>query len=298
MSTAYSLPVILIISNDISKTSFFKKSYKGIYHLLERSDGKSGLELAKSTILDLVIIDSKIDDISIFELCREIRKIANYLETPILLMTNNLKKTFTQEALASGVSDFLNEPLDKDEIDQRLAIAFASIHRERRVFEATPKPVIPPPDDMGIIHDKAFKEFVKIRKSSELLSVLYVEVDNLKKMKETIAEEALLQLITVLQYNLRKYDILIPARPGKCIILLPKTSQRAAQVIADTIREAVKAIVFDVPLSVSIGLIALDKTSPGFATPQDFTRLIDRVEHAAEKAKKTGNTVIITSLEE
>jgi len=295
MGTAYSLPVILIISSDISKTSFFKRSYKGIYHLLERPDGKSSLELAKSTLLDLIILDTKFVDMPAFDLCRAIRKIANYLETPIFLITNNLKKTFIEEALQAGVSDFLNEPLDKQEIDQRFAVSLRTLHRQRQISEVATKPMIPPPSQEAPVRDKAFKEFVKTRKTSELLSILMIELDALDKMKPTVAEEAFFQLSFVLQHSLRKYDILIPQSPGKFIVMLPKTSKQAAHMIAEMIRSEVTRIVFETPLSASIGLVTLDH--PDIETLQDFNRLLEKLSQAVTEAKKTGNRVVITTME-
>lgn len=296
MGTAYSLPVILMISEDISKIAFFKKSYKGIYHFLERSEGKAGLELAKTTALDLILIDSTITDMQAFDLCREIRKMTHYLETPILLMTPHLKKTFIQQALEAGASDFLNEPLDKGEMDQKLAVAFRKLHPERRAFETASKPSVPLTSEKTALFDKAFQEFLKIRKSSKSLAILFLELDGLKKMKATIAEEAQLQLIPVLQHNLRKYDVLIPQAPGKCLIYLPKTSKSATQVIGETIREAVTQIPFETPLSVSIGVITLDQTSPDFTAAQDFVHLIEILIKTVDEAKKIGNTIVFTSL--
>lgn len=295
MSTAYSLPVILIISSDISKTSFFKRCYKGICHLLERPDGKTGLELVKTTLLDLIILDDKIADMPAFDICRAIRKIANYLETPIFLVTNNLKKTFIDEALQSGVSDFLNEPLDKQEIDQRFAVSLRTLHRQRQISAVAVKPILAPPSEKEPIKDKAFKEFIKARKTSALLSLLMIELDALDQMKQTVAEEALSQLSSVLQHSLRRYDILIPQGSGKFMVLLPKTSKPAAQIIAETIRFEVARVVFETPLSASIGLTTLDH--PDITTLKDFNRLLEKLSQAVFDAKKTGNHSVITTLE-
>jgi len=301
MSLTYYVPVILVIASDIYKISFFKKSYKRVYHFLERTEGKYGLGLAKNTVVNLMIIDSKIPDMAIFDLCRAIRKIPSYLETPILLITNNitnnLKKIFMQQALQAGASDFLNEPLDKNEIDQRLAVSFSKLYRERGVFTSTPKPPLLPPDEETSLEDKAFQAFIKICQTTPLVNILFIELDGLKKMKKTIAEKSLLQLISVLHHHLRKYDILIPSHSGQCLILLPNTSEETAHVMGETMREAVTEIIFENPLSVSIRLLTLNKASPPLTTIQDFAQLIDRVSKAADQAKKTSNAIVITSLD-
>jgi GGDEF domain-containing protein len=73
--------------------------------------------------------------------------------------------------------------------------------------------------------------------------------------------------------------------------MLPRTSNRAAEIIAESIRTEVLRTSFSIPLSVSIGLISLDKSAPG-STDEIFDRLIEGVMRATNEAKKTGNKIV------
>lgn len=75
------------------------------------------------------------------------------------------------------------------------------------------------------------------------------------------------------------------------MLLLPRTSNRAAEMIAETIRMEVLRTSYSIPLSVSIGLISLDKSVPGSAD-ELFDRLLEGVKRAAGEAKKTGNRIV------
>lgn len=120
MSSIYSLPAILIVSKDPTKITFLKKNLKDNYHILEEHEGKEALKVVKTTILDAIIIDSDLTDTSPFFLCVHMRSSS---EAPIFLITRNLKKKFLKMARSVGFTDFLNEPLDKSEVQQRLASA-------------------------------------------------------------------------------------------------------------------------------------------------------------------------------
>jgi diguanylate cyclase (GGDEF)-like protein len=145
----------------------------------------------------------------------------------------------------------------------------------------------------AFLGDQAIKEIAKARKTSTTISLLMIELDDFKKISETKSPKAHTHLEKVLQENLRKNDILIPQGPGKFILMLPRTSSRAAEIIAETIRTEVLRTSFSIPLSVSIGLISLDKSTPGSAT-EVFDRLLDGVMRATREAKKTGNKIVST----
>ena len=73
--------------------------------------------------------------------------------------------------------------------------------------------------------------------------------------------------------------------------MLPRTSNRAAEIIAENIRTEVLETSFSIPLSVSIGLISLEKGAPG-SLDEVFERLLEGVKLATIEAKKTGNKIV------
>ena len=60
-----------------------------------------------------------------------------------------------------------------------------------------------------------------------------IELDAFKKIPPARNAEAVAHVIEILQQKLRKNDLLIPRGPGKFMILLPKTSHRAAEIIVE-----------------------------------------------------------------
>ncbi len=263
------LPVALVVSEDISKLAALKRFLKDSFHLIERSDVKEALELLKTAHVDLIILDAKIKQGHSIETAEKLRG-AVFKDTPILLITSNIKKSFAQIALNSGITDFINEPLDKDEIEQRIAVAFKNQDRPKKISQIAQRSTSKmrssaPLTSREFLSDQAIKEIAKARKTSTNVSLLMIELDDFKKIPAAKSDKAQEHLEKVLQENLRKNDILIPQGPGKFILMLPRTSNRAAEIIAETIRMEVLRTSFSIPLSVSIGLISLDKSVPGSA---------------------------------
>jgi len=288
-------PVVLIVSEDATKISTLKRILKDSFHLIERADVKQALELLKHSRVDLVIIDAKVKKGHTIETAEEIRA-AVFRDTPILLITSNIKKSFAQVALNSGITDFINEPLDKDEVEQRIAVAFKNQDRPTRISQIAQRstPTMrssAPLTTREFLSDQAIKEIAKARKTSTIISLLMIELDDFKKIPATKSSKAQEHLEKILHENLRKNDILIPQGPGKFILMLPRTSNRAAEIIAETIRMEVLRTSFSIPLSVSIGLISLDKSVPGSAD-EVFDKLLEGVKRATSEAKKTGNKIV------
>jgi diguanylate cyclase (GGDEF)-like protein len=289
------LPIALIVSEDIRKLSILKRALKDSFHLIERSVIKAALELLKNTCVDLVILDAKMKEGHSIETAEKIRA-AVFLDTPILLITSNIKKSFAQVALHSGITDFLNEPLDKDEIEQRIAVAFKNQDRPKKITQIAQRSTPRMKSSASLsahkfLSDQAIKEIDKARKTSTIISLLMIELDDFTEIAVSKISKANAHLEKVLKENLRKNDILIPQGPGKFILMLPRTSSRAAEIIAETIRTEVLRTSFGVPLSASIGLISLDKSIPGSAN-EIFERLLEGVKRATTEAKKTGNKIV------
>ena len=291
------LPVALIVSDDRAKLTILKKTLKDAFQVMERSDKKAALELLKTVQVDLVILDASAQRGHIMETAEALRA-AVFLDTPILLITSNIRKSFAQLALGSGITDFINEPLDKDEILQRITVALKNQDRSKKISQIaqrkTPRMKSSAPlSTHEFLNDQAIKEIVKARKNSTIISLLMIELDDFNELPPSKSPKAHSHLEKVLQDSLRKNDLLIPQGPGKFILMLPRTSKRAAEIIAETIRTDVLNADSNTPLSVSIGLMSLDQSTPGSAD-KVFDRLLNNVTRAANEAKKTGNKIVST----
>lgn len=289
MKTNPLLPVALIVTSDPATAAFLHKVLRLTFQLIEREEG---LEVLETASVDIVFLDSKdMTEDDLFSTLSRYRSILGKKKTPILLITSNLKKKFAQDALRAGATDFVNRPLDEDEIEQRIAVSFQSFEITKNVLavakRSTPKAQTASSSlaNRQFLSGQAIKEIAKARENEGLVSLLVIELD------KKASEETHLHLISVLKTLLRKNDILIPQKLGKFIVLLPKTTERAAEIIAEEIRMFVESKIS--PLSVSIGLITWDHSRPIRGTAaEEFDKLVEVASQAVKEAKKTGNRII------
>lgn len=312
MSLANSLPLLLLVSKNLPTLRFFRKLCAERFYVLEASEVHAALDYAKNLTIDVVILEEKNSEIPILSLSRQIWRSKGNENVPLLLITNNLKEIYVSQAHKAGVSDFINDPLEEKEVEQRLAAALKSKHVQKKIsllgtrikrapFVASEKP---PLMQRFLLNDRALKEVAKAKKSKSPTSMLMIELDGfpevLKKKGDLVAEEILLALHSFLQERVRPQDSLFPQGGARFILLLPKTSQRASQAIAEMIRSDVSTTPFatkkgNLSLTLSIGLVSFNESSAPSADPYTaFDHLLEGVNKALEKAKKKGNSVVTT----
>ncbi len=236
-------PVILLISGDEAKIAFFKRTLKESFYLITALEGMAGKELLKNMVVDLVVIDEKLNDV--FSLSNEIRKISGCLEIPLLLLTNVLKKSFLEQAFKAGFNDFLNEPLDPEEIYQRLSVALKahSVQKKTRsVADRLKKSAVSQqPEPL----QKSFLFTEEMFRGPKPLTILMIEFTPYPADPTRFFKR-----------HLRQLDSLVPQGKNKFLILLPKTSERAGIAIADSIK---KEALSSLELVLSIGILCFDE---------------------------------------
>ncbi len=309
MQASSSIPVALVVSGDSYKSAFFKRTLKGLFYVLDAADSFTAVDWLKSIQASLIIIDEKSLATAWPILADHIRKLPGYKETPLLLITNNLKKNFLVDALSMGISDFINEPFEADEIFQRILVATESHPVAMKVSLMTKKfkkaPSAPPRNlslpQRFVITEEAIKQVANVQKKHQSLCLLLLESDNFQKTVSNIqdAEEKLISHVhQYLKSHLRDLDVLLPQGNGRFLMMLPNTSHRAAMMIAETVRKEILEAKFhfkgrEHTLSLSIGLVSLDKHSALAKSAYDqFDSLLGKVDKALLKAKQKGNKIV------
>jgi diguanylate cyclase (GGDEF)-like protein len=298
------LPRVLIVSSDAAKVAVLKKALHGHFQMIEAPSAIQALDLSLGT--DFCIVDAAIHELPALNFCRQLSSI-HEIHYPILLITSRLTKSFIADALNAGVTDFLNDPLNEKEIEQRMLIAIKSQDVQKKTaslashLKQTSSGMGAALKERFLLGDLALKEISKIRQSPHPASLLVVEVDGLSAIRqewgELAAEEVFASLTMLLHRHLRQFDQLFPQGAGKYTVLLPKTSLRAAFESAEMIRSDIDATSFStkkgrVSITVSIGLISFNEQGGAEkSTYESFDNLLGQVNRALKKAQEMGNQI-------
>jgi DNA-binding response OmpR family regulator len=114
---------ILIVEDEIGIASFLQQGLEEEgYTVLVANDGKTGLELALSQKINIILLDWILPKMTGIEVCKLIRKTDT--TTPIIFLTAKDTVQETIEGLKAGANDYIKKPFSFDELLERIKIHF------------------------------------------------------------------------------------------------------------------------------------------------------------------------------
>lgn len=114
---------ILIVEDETGIANFLQQGLEEEgYSILVANDGKSGLELALSQKVNVILLDWILPQMTGIEVCKSIRRTDT--TTPIIFLTAKDTVQETIEGLKAGANDYIKKPFSFDELVERIKIHF------------------------------------------------------------------------------------------------------------------------------------------------------------------------------
>ncbi len=102
-------------SNSIRDMVSFTLKSAG-YQTVEAKDGREGLSKAQAGSFDLVISDVNMPNMDGITLCAELRKLANFKFTPILMLTTESSTDMKMRGKSDGATGWLVKPFNPEKL--------------------------------------------------------------------------------------------------------------------------------------------------------------------------------------
>lgn len=132
------------------------------YDLLQYRSGEEAVRDVNLTRLDLIIIDTKLNDMNGLDVCEYMRK---HTETPIIMIADTASDTEKVRALNIGADDYITRPISEEELLARVQVIF----KRQQLPDRTRKPL-----DLGdLVIDFARREVFVNKKRIELTRIEY-----------------------------------------------------------------------------------------------------------------------------
>jgi len=112
---------LLFIDDDPEAHLFLKMILPGDCIVASATDGRTGIELARTRSHDLILLDLGLPDINGMEVLRTIAAIAG--APPVVLLTASSEPYLIVRAMKAGACDYLVKPLDRGKVQAALETA-------------------------------------------------------------------------------------------------------------------------------------------------------------------------------
>jgi len=259
--------------------------------------GKTGLELIRRVIPDLVLLDVDMPDMSGFETCRILKDDAELHSIPVIFLSGSGGPRDKVRGLDMGAVDFVTKPFDAFELRARVRVAL----RTKRLHDLLARHAqLDPLTELfnrRAMAQRLEREWERIERHGGVLSFAMVDMDHFKSINDafghSFGDRVLQTVAQILVDQVRKVDL--PVRYGgeEFAIVVPDETaektwtliERCRQRIAET-RLASGDV--EVPISASFGVA----DSVGRASVQE---LIEAADEALYQAKQAGRNRLRTA---
>ncbi len=149
---------ILVVEDDVTLRMLTRAALEQAGFLVEEAgNGQEGVQIARDSIPDMILLDVEMPVMDGFSACAEIRKIPEFIETPIVMMTGRDDDASINRAYESGATDFINKPINWSLLGQRVKyiIRASRVKRGLRVSEDKNRALVRSiPDSLLVVSDR------------------------------------------------------------------------------------------------------------------------------------------------
>jgi len=139
------------------------------FSVVEAETGEKGVQAAKTSSPDLILLDVDLPDINGREVCRRLR--AEGIKTPVIMLTAATSDSDTIEGLEAGADDYVAKPFRFNVLLARVRVQLRSHEQsENAVFHIGPYEFRPA---QKLLLDPAKKKVRLTEKETNILKYLY-----------------------------------------------------------------------------------------------------------------------------
>lgn len=93
---------------------------KAGFDVIEANNGKQALEFAKSQNPDVIVLDIMMPEMDGITACKEIRKLPEHRDTPIVMLTAKATSDDIQIGKEAGANEYLTKPFSPKELIDKI----------------------------------------------------------------------------------------------------------------------------------------------------------------------------------
>ena len=131
-------PTVLIVDDNADIRTYLRSILQGKYRVLEAEDGKSGLDLAREHVPDLIVSDVMMPVMNGLEFCQQVKKDSISSHIPVILLTARALEKHQIEGYESGADAYITKPFSPELLLARIENLLQSRHQLKDLWAMKP----------------------------------------------------------------------------------------------------------------------------------------------------------------
>jgi two-component system cell cycle response regulator len=295
-----SQPIVLLIDDSVDVHRLLKARlrYEDL-RLVGASNGREGLDLARSVSPAIILLDLDMPDMDGFEVLRKLKDDPGTLDIPVIVLSGLQSAQDKVTAFDLGAVDYITKPFNLTELRVRVRSALRLHHLVEMLAQRAQIDGLTGLWNRAHFNKRWADEVAGCARHQRPLSLALIDLDHFKTINDTYghpAGDTVLQgLSRVLQRECRQEDVACRYGGEEFALIMPDTSLTDAARVCERILAALAAISWprhpERNITASIGLAGPETFAD--ISPEDWIEQADRALYAA---KQSGRNRVITRL--
>ena len=113
----------ILVVDDFDDTRLLLRTWlrKKGYRVVEAENGKQAIKRARDDNPDLIIMDVEMPELDGLSATRQIRKLKNSSQLPIVAVSAYGADQFREQALAAGCNEYVSTPFEPEELESLIS---------------------------------------------------------------------------------------------------------------------------------------------------------------------------------
>lgn len=270
---------------------------EGHHHLTIEADPGSALRIVRDGAVDIAIVSATSTQFDGLRFCSQLRSMADTRNMPILVLVEEGDTKRLARALDLGVNDYLNRPVERNELLARLKTQVRRKLYADRLRENLHLSLEMAVTDAltGLFNRRYMTSHLGglLRRSQAEqrdLSVLFIDIDHFKAVNDTrghaVGDVVLKEVALRIARGVRGVDLACRYGGEEFVVIMPDTDLAGAVKVAERMRGQIADHPFEIPggaltVTASFGVTVARAGD----TPEDMVR---RADAALYQAKRDG----------
>ncbi len=156
------------------------------YEIESVSDGVEAVKRCEQSMPGLILLDALMPNLNGFDACKKIRMLKGGKHVPILIVTALDDESSIEQAFDSGATDFIPKPVHFAVMRQRVSRLLKASRAEVHVRELAYNDSLTGLPNRTMFINQMNKLIKKVRLQSQMLAVLFLDLDRFKYVNDTL----------------------------------------------------------------------------------------------------------------
>jgi diguanylate cyclase (GGDEF)-like protein len=239
--------VILVVDDEVSNIELLSAALEDEYEICFATSGAEALELARSVLPDLILLDVIMPGMDGYAVCLKIKADPLLADVPVIFTTALGDQEAEVKGLELGAVDYVAKPIAPVIVRARVRNHIEMKRMRDQLAELAVTDALTGLGNRRRLEQALRQEVGRLSRSTAELSVIMLDIDFFKQFNDTYGHVAGDRCITMVAATLnravrRAADLTVRYGGEEFACVLPNTSHAEAMAIARNIRDRVLAL--------------------------------------------------------